>query len=63
MAVVPVLACSCPLQGPVPPPLLACLGRDDRVWGPFRHASAPAEAATLACCHLRLAISLGGCSS
>src|SRR5215211_2565276 len=27
MAVVPVLARSCPLQGPVPPPLLACLGR------------------------------------
>src|SRR5512132_1682833 len=27
MAVVPVLACGCPLQGPVPPPLLACLGR------------------------------------
>ena len=39
------------------------LGRGDEVWGPFRHAPAPAAAAALACCHLRLAISLGGCSS
>jgi len=41
--------------------------RGDATWDwvadPFRHASAPAAAAALACCHRSLAVSLGGRSS